>query len=351
MSYSELTLEELKVGDPLRADVEEIRRAGARAADLTRQLLAFSRQQISQPRVVELSAVVLDMEKMLQRLLGEDVELTLVAPPPFAKVLADPGQLEQIVMNLVVNARDAMRKGGRLTLEVASVDVDAGYAAAHPNVAPGHYGMLAVSDTGTGMSSATLERMFEPFFTTKEKGKGTGLGLSTVFGIVEQRGGHIDVQSTLGLGTTFKIYLPSTSRPVEASPVDVPAGSVLRGSETILLVEDDEQLRRVNCQILRRHGYAVLDAMNGGEALLLSEKAAGQIDLLLTDVVMPHMSGRELAERLSPLRPEMKVLYVSGYTDDAMLRHNVPEFGLHFLLKPTTPDMLLRRVRDVLSAP
>ncbi len=349
LSYAELTLSGLLKDDPLRSEVEEIKKAGERAAELTKQLLAFSRQQVLQPRVLDLNQVVGNMERMLSRLLGADVLLTLLPSSGLGKVSADPGQIEQVVMNLAVNARDAMPAGGKLTVETANVVLDDAYAAEHHGVVAGRYVMLGVSDTGAGMDRATQTRIFEPFFTTKGKGKGTGLGLSTVFGIVQQSGGHVWVYSEPGKGTTFKVYFARVEGVAERFPSASPPALAARGSETILLVEDDDQVRGVARGILRRLGYCVLEAPNGGEALLICEKHSANIDLLLTDVVLPHMSGRELAERVAVVRPTMKVLFMSGYTDEAVVQHGILSSGVLFLQKPITPESLARRVREALG--
>src|SRR6266550_3734661 len=349
-SYSDLLLEDLGSDDPKRDDIEQIRKAAEGAAALTRQLLAFSRQQVLQPKALDLKTTVAGTEKLLKRLIGEDVRLTTFLAPDLGVVKADPGQIEQIIINLAVNARDAMPTGGRLTIEASNVDMDEAYVRGHAPARPGRYVLLALSDTGIGMDEQTKARIFEPFFTTKEPGKGTGLGLATVYGIVKQSGGFIWVYSEPGRGTSFKVYLPRVDEPAE--PAAAPASTVepLRGTETVLVVEDEASVRMVARQVLERYGYAVLEAPNGETALRLAAKHHGPIHLLLTDVVMPGLSGRQLAEQLVQLRPDMKVLYASGYAIHAIVQHGVLESGIAYLQKPFTPETLGRSVRQVLDS-
>src|SRR5258706_496773 len=348
-------------GHPLRRNAEGIRDAAAQAAPLPRQLLAFSRKQVMAPRLVDLNGIVASIHAMLQRLLGETINLVTVTAPDLGGVKADPGQMEQMILNLCVNARDAMPDGGRLTVRTANVDLDEAAAARLSDARPGPYILLEVGDTGVGMDAETRSHLFEPFFTTKEQGKGTGLGLSTVYGTVKQSGGHIRVASEPRRGSTVTVYLPRVAAPVapaERAAADAPApraGSspeaVLtpgRG-ETILLVEDAQRVRAVVREILEMSNYVVLEARQGAEALEISNRHAGTIHLLVTDVVMPQMSGRELAQRLATLRPELKVLYMSGYTDDAIVRHGVLASGIAVLSKPFTPDALALKVREVLD--
>jgi signal transduction histidine kinase len=348
LSYGEALLDELKPGEPMRGDIEEIRKAGMRAADLTRQLLMFSRQQAIEAKVLDLNDLLAGIDKMLRRIVGADVDIVLLPKQPLGRVRVDPGSMEQAIMNLVVNARDAMPRGGKLTLETGNVVLDENYAREHHGVKPGPYVMVAVTDTGMGIDKAILPRIFEPFFTTKAKGKGTGLGLASVFGMVHQSGGSVWVCSQLGKGTSFKIYLPRVDASVETLGPG-PAPATLRGTETILLVEDDDQVRLVARGILRRAGYHVIEARNAGEALLHAEEHPATIHLLLTDVVMPQMSGPALAKRLASVRPEMKVLCMSGYTDDSIIRHGVIESNMTFVQKPITPEVLATKVREVLD--
>jgi PAS domain S-box-containing protein len=353
LSYSDLLAADMAPSDPRKVDLAEIQASGMRAAELTTQLLTFSRQQVLQPRIVSLNDIVVGTERLLRRLIGEDVDLTVLLAAQLGNAELDPGQVEQIVMNLAVNARDAMPEGGRLTIETANVELDQHYAAEHLGVTPGPYVMLAVTDNGCGMDQATQGRMFEPFFTTKEKGKGTGLGLATVFGIVQQSGGNVWVYSELHKGTTFKLYFPRVD--AEKSPTRQLAAELrgpLVGSETILLVEDEASVRTLARTILQRAGYHVLEAQSSGDALVACEQYGPVIHLLLTDVIMPRMGGRQLSERLRAVRPAMKVLFMSGYTDNAVLHHGVLDSGAAFLQKPITPDALTRKVREVLdSAP
>ena len=348
MSYAELLLADLKPGDSSYEDVKAIRDAGGRAANLTRQLLMFTRQQVLVSKVLGLNEVVAGIDTMLRRMVGEDVELILRPTHPLGAVRADPGSIEQVIMNLVVNARDAMPTGGKLTIETANVVLDEAYARSHLGVIPGPYVLLAVTDTGTGIDEQTLSRMFEPFFTTKEVGKGTGLGLSIVLGIVHQSGGSVWVDSMPGLGTTVKVFLPSVDAAIDATHSTLaPIG--LQGTETILLVDDDDEVRGVARAILVKSGYRVIAASSGAEALLRCEEHAGPIHLLLSDVVMPELSGPELAKRVRSARPDVKVLCMSGYTDDSIVRHGVLEASIEFFQKPITPAALVARIRQLLD--
>ncbi|HZV06945.1 MAG TPA: response regulator [Gemmataceae bacterium] len=347
--YSDMLLNFLRKGDPMQEFAEQIHKAGERASALTRQLLAFSRKMVLQPEVLDLKALMADMGKMLRRLIGEDIDLKIVSDPNLWRVKADPGQMEQVILNLCVNARDAMPHGGKLIVETHNVELDGSYSALHPDTPAGQYVLLAVSDTGHGMDAATKARIFEPFFTTKEAGKGTGLGLAIVHGIVKQSGGQIQVYSELGVGTTFKIYLPRVQQPAVGRKSHPGVVRLRRGTETVLLVEDDDGVRALTRTILERSGYRVLEARNGGEALLLCEQHQGPIHLLVSDVIMPQMSGGQLAERLASLLPTMKVLFMSGYTDDAILHHGSLEAEAPFLHKPFSPEALAQKVREVLD--
>ena len=350
LSYAEVMREDMKPDDPRRADVEEIEKAGLRAVELTRQLLAFSRRQVLETKVLNPNAAIGWIAKMLRQLLGADIELATLPADDLWNVKVDPGQLEQVLMNLAVNARDAMPHGGKLTIETANVTLDEAHSTTHPDVRAGDYVQIAVGDSGLGMDADTQARIFEPFFTTKEKEKGTGLGLATVFGIVRQSEGHIAVESEPGVGTTFRIYLPKFGGAAAPSPALSKELEAAAGSETILLVEDEDQVRVLARDVLRRHGYVVLDAASAGEALLVCEQHEAPIDLLLADVVLPRMNGRLLAERIATLRPAIKVLLMSGYTDDAVLLRGVLDSDLAFLQKPLTPTSLARKVREVLDA-
>ena len=350
LSYTDLALEQLREGDPLRGDLREVMEAGQRATALTRQLLAFSRKQVLQPEVLDLNQVVEGVQRMLRRIIGEDIELFHVRAPDLGLIKADPGQIEQVLMNLVINARDAMPGGGKLTIETANAELDEDYAAHHVAVEPGSYVMLTVSDTGSGMDEQTRARLFDPFYTTKERG--TGLGLATVYGIVKQSGGNVWVYSEPGRGTTFKVYLPRAPAGCVASITGRPIHpSKLTGTETILVVEDEGALREVMRRALTAAGYTVLTAANGPEALLAASQHPGDIQLLLTDVIMPQMSGRALFEELSKTARTFCVLYVSGYTDDAIVHHGVLDAGTHFLSKPFAAADLARKVREVLDDP
>jgi hypothetical protein len=348
LTYSSILAADLEPGNPMRDDLLEIEKAGNRAAELTRQLLTFSRQEVVEPKNLDVNDVLAGVEKMLRRILGEDVALVFVRSAERCRVHADRGHLEQVVMNLVVNARDAMPKGGAIGVETRNVVLGAEPQTAELGVAPGPYVVLAVSDDGIGMDAATRARIFEPFFTTKPRGKGTGLGLSTVFGIVQQCKGGVSVHSTPGRGTTFEIYLPRIDGALQGeSPSQAPI--TLSGSETILVVDDEQAIRAVASGILRRRGYRVIEARDAEEALLLCESLRAKLDLIITDVVMPETSGPELAKRLIERRPGTKVLCMSGYTDDAVVNHGALDAGVAFLQKPITPEKLARKVRAVLD--
>jgi PAS domain S-box-containing protein len=351
LGYSGLVLDDLGPAHPVHDDVHQIRTAAESAERLTRQLLAFSRRQILQPQNLDLNDVLRRIEPLLQRAIGEDISLVMGLQTRLPTVSADPGQIEQVVMNLAINARDAMPRGGRLIVETGLVDLDQHYVARHPGAAPGPHVMLAVSDTGVGMDRATQQRLFEPFFTTKEAGKGTGLGLATVYGIVKQSRGSIWVYSEPNRGTTFKIYLPVTAGEpgVHAAPSVGPA--TLSGTETVLIVEDQAEVRSVIRELLRRRGYTVLEAPSSTEAVELARNHLGPIHILLVDVVMPGTSGRHAAAQLHGIRPEMRVIYMSGYTDQAIVDHGILDAGLAFVQKPFTGDVLLRKIREVLGAP
>jgi signal transduction histidine kinase/ActR/RegA family two-component response regulator len=349
LSYSHLLLEEAAPGEATRSELQEIQRAGNRAAELTRQLLAFSRQQVLEPRVLDLNRIISGLDKMLRRLIGEDIDLVTHPSSGLGMVQADPGQIEQVIMNLAVNARDAMPGGGKLTIETGNVELGEEYTALRGDLRPGHYAMLAVSDTGCGMSAEVKARIFEPFYTTKEKGKGTGLGLSTVHGIVKQSEGHIEVYSEPGHGTTFKIYLPRVEAAEEMTAVAGVTTARLEGTETVLVVEDEMSIRRLIGRSLRARGYRVLEANDGSEAIAHCERRSPRVDLLITDVVMPMMSGPELVQRVTAGCPGLKVLFISGYTDRALIHQGLRHDGSAFLQKPFTPETLARKVRELLG--
>jgi two-component system, cell cycle sensor histidine kinase and response regulator CckA len=349
LGYCSLMLDEVPQEDPLRQDLMEIQAAGERAAALTRQLLAFSRRQMLQPQVVDINTLIRQLEKLLRRLISEDVELVTALGGDLQPVRVDPASIEQILVNLAVNARDAMPVGGRLTIETSNVEIDEAYTLTHVSMTPGPYVMLAVGDTGRGMDAATRARVFEPFFTTKEQGRGSGLGLATVYGIVKQSGGFIWVYSELGHGTVFKVYLPHAKTRTVPRASDVRPQETAQGWETVLLVEDEDAVRALAREVLRRYGYIVLEARHGVDALRVAERHPDTIHLMVTDVVMPHMSGREVAERLSTVRPTMKVLFMSGYTDHALMHRELAP-GSKFLQKPFTPEVFARKVRHVLDS-
>jgi CheY-like chemotaxis protein/two-component sensor histidine kinase len=346
---SQLALLELRDWDPLREKFEAIQKAGDRAANLTRQLLAFSRRQVVEMKVLDLNALIQDLEKMLLRVIGEDVELTLALGKDLSRVKADPGQIEQSILNLVVNARDAMPSGGKLTIETASRNVAQGGILPREGLPPGPQVMLAVRDTGIGIAPEVQERIFEPFFTTKEKGKGTGLGLSTVYGIVKQCNGYIEIDSKPGHGTTFRIYLPPVDEPLEEAKEEAERGRLPGGKETVLVIEDEEEVRKLAGSILQKQGYRVLEASHGEEALYKAEEHKGPIHLLLTDVVMPKTNGPEIARRLKHFCPQMKILYMSGYLDNDNFTKVLPERWVSFLQKPFSVEGLIGKVREVLD--
>jgi signal transduction histidine kinase/CheY-like chemotaxis protein len=348
--YAELSCIGLDTSDPLRGNIEEILKASERATNLTRQLLAFSRRQILDFKVINLNTLLKDLDKMLHRILGEDIDLAYHLSEDIGKVKTDPGQIEQVILNLAVNSRDAMPSGGKLTIETLNVELDEAYARTHMEISPGHYVMFSVSDSGAGIPPEVRERIFEPFFTTKEKGKGTGLGLSTVYGIVKQSGGNINVYSEPGLGTTFKIYLPRVEEEednLQWKDLDI---SLLTGNETILLAEDEQSVRELAGRILRDRGYQVYEAHDGKDALgMVQGHPERKIHLLLTDVVMPGMSGKNLADCLKLSMPDIKVLFISGYTDNAIVHHGVLDKGVNFIQKPFSMESLARKVRGVLD--
>jgi PAS domain S-box-containing protein len=347
--YNRMILDELSTIDPLRGYAEEVHKAAERASALTNQLLAFSHRQIMQPRVVNLNAVLGQTENMLRRLIGEDIQLAMSLGADAGNIRTDPHHIEQAIVNLAVNARDAMPLGGRITIETSNTRIDETYAKTHMGVQPGEFVMIAVSDTGHGMDSVTRQKIFEPFFTTKPRGKGTGLGLATVYGIVKQSGGDIWVYSEPGQGTTFKLYFPRVAEPVSPGALEEPEHARLDAGETLLLVEDETQVRELEVRMLEQLGYRVLAAANGVEALDVSRTHQGKISLLVTDVVMPNMSGRQVADALLSRRPDLRVLYLSGYTENTIGHHGVLDASVNFLTKPFTRDALARKIREILS--
>jgi two-component system cell cycle sensor histidine kinase/response regulator CckA len=349
LSYSEMVLGDLAPADPIREDVEQIRQAGGRAAELTNQLLAFSRRQLLQPRTINLNTVVVGVDRMLRRLIGEDIELRTLLAPSLGHTRADAGQLEQVLLNLAVNARDAMPGGGTLTLTTTNAEVGEAVAARWGHLEPGPYVTLSVHDTGSGMSAEVRDQIFEPFFTTKGPGRGTGLGLSTAYGIVKQSGGHIYVSSEPGSGSTFTIYLPATEVSGEVGAITAPAAPVRGSAETVLLVEDEDLVRHLTREILARNGYQVIEAADGVAALRICEEYPGPIHLMVTDVVMPRLSGRELVEQIQPCRPDMRVLYLSGYSEEAIERQGQLTEGIDLLPKPFTPGVLTAKIREILD--
>jgi two-component system cell cycle sensor histidine kinase/response regulator CckA len=350
IGYTDMLIDRMGPDEPWRGPMQEVLKAAERAAVLTRQLLVFSRKDVLSRDVLDLGEIVDGVHKLLRRLIGEDIEMVTVVDPAVGRVEADPGQIEQVLLNLAVNARDAMPCGGKLTIRIENVDPDGASAAGHADVRPGSYVMLTVSDTGCGMDAETQSHIFEPFFTTKERDKGTGLGLATVYAIVGQSEGHIRVDSRPDHGTTFRIYLPRTTEEIRPGPAPDTSAASGGGTETILVAEDEPIVRELVHTVLGMRGYTVLEAIQGDEALRLCEQHPGRIDLLLTDVVMPGMSGRELVTRVVEVRPGIKVLYMSGYTDDAVLRHGVANAQAAFLQKPFTPQVLGGKVRDVLDS-
>jgi PAS domain S-box-containing protein len=350
LGYSQILADGLPKDSRLSDSTSQIKSAADRAAGITRQLLAFSRKSVLSPRVINMNDIMLNLDSLLRRLIGEDIEVLTAPANDLGTVKADPGQIEQVIMNLALNSRDAMPHGGKLTLETSNAILDESYAREHQPVEPGRYVMLAVSDTGHGMSPETQARIFEPFYTTKEVGKGTGLGLSMVYGIVKQSGGYIWVYSEPDQGTTFKIYLPRVDQPVERSGTEKPPSNVLRGTETILLVEDDPQLRALSSSVLSHCGYKVLTAGSPEEGLSICRTNHSDIRLLVTDVVMPRMNGRQLAEQILQVCPKVRVLYISGYTDNAIVHYGVLDAGLWFLAKPFTLSALVAKVREVLDS-